>query len=167
VFYDKLKFIYLELPKFTKTIDQLSSHFDKWLFLLKHLYELEDHPAALQGQVFQRLFEVAEIAQFSPTERESYENSLKYYRDLKNVVDTSREEGREVEARSLILRLLTRQVGELPQQVCQQVESLSLEQLENLGEDLLDFTSMADLNTWLLGLSDTPGESLRSRQSLI
>ena len=70
-------------------------------------------------------------------------------------------------ARSLILRQLTRRVGELPQQVCQQVESLSLEQLENLGEALLDFTSMADLNTWLLGLSDTLGESLRSRQSLI
>jgi predicted transposase YdaD len=47
------------------------------------------------------------------------------------------------------LRLLTRRVGELPQEVCQQVESLRLEQLENLGEALLDFTSMADLQAWL------------------
>ena len=31
VFYEKLKFIYLELPKFKKTIDQLNDHFDKWL----------------------------------------------------------------------------------------------------------------------------------------
>ena len=58
VFYDKLKFIYLELPKFVKTIDQLETHFDKWLFLLKHLYELNDRPAALQERVFNRLFEV-------------------------------------------------------------------------------------------------------------
>ncbi|UKP00858.1 DUF2887 domain-containing protein [Nostoc sp. UHCC 0870] len=64
------------------------------------------------------------------------------YREIK-------EEGREVEARSLILRLLTRKVGELPQEVRQKVESLSLEQLENLGEALLDFTSMADLDAWL------------------
>ena len=64
------------------------------------------------------------------------------YREIK-------EEGREVEARSLIFRLLNRRVGELPQQVRQQVESLSLEQLENLGEALLDFTSMADLDAWL------------------
>jgi predicted transposase/invertase (TIGR01784 family) len=71
------------------------------------------------------------------------------YREIKQ---EGREEGREVEARSLVLRLLSRRVGELPQEVRQQVESLSLEQLENLGEALLDFTSMADLNAWLSGL---------------
>ncbi|MBD2299140.1 DUF2887 domain-containing protein [Nostoc sp. FACHB-190] len=62
------------------------------------------------------------------------------------------QEIREVEARSLVLRLLSRKVGELPHQVRQQVESLSLEQLENLGEALLDFTSMADLHVWLEAL---------------
>ena len=62
------------------------------------------------------------------------------------------EQGREVEARSLVFRLLNRRVGELPQEVCQQVESLSLEQLENLGEALLDFNSIADLDAWLSGL---------------
>uniref|UniRef100_UPI00037B1462 DUF2887 domain-containing protein n=2 Tax=Chlorogloeopsis fritschii TaxID=1124 RepID=UPI00037B1462 len=59
-----------------------------------------------------------------------------------------REEGEK----SLVLRQLTRRVGELPQEVRQRVESLSLEQLENLGEALLDFTSMADLETWLEAL---------------
>jgi hypothetical protein len=43
-------------------------------------------------------------------------------------------------------------VGELPQEVRQQVECLSLEQLENLGEALLDFTSMTDLDAWLAAL---------------
>ena len=95
VFYDKLKFIYVELPKFTKTVDQLESHFDKWLFLLKHLSDLEAPPEALQEVVFDRLFEVSEIANFSVVEQEAYENSLKYYRDLQNVVATSREEGVE------------------------------------------------------------------------
>ena len=44
VFYDKLKFIYLELPKFNKTVEQLETHFDKWLFLLKHLPDLDSPP---------------------------------------------------------------------------------------------------------------------------
>ncbi|MBW4669794.1 MAG: DUF4351 domain-containing protein [Cyanomargarita calcarea GSE-NOS-MK-12-04C] len=48
--------------------------------------------------------------------------------------------------------LLARRVGELPQEVRQQVECLSLEQLENLGEALLDFTSMTDLDAWLAAL---------------
>ena len=42
-----------------------------------------------------RFFEAAEIAKFSREEKEAYEESLKYYRDLNNVVNTSREEGRE------------------------------------------------------------------------
>jgi len=64
------------------------------------------------------------------------------YREIK-------EEGREAKARSLIFRLLTKRVRELPQQLRQRVENLSLQQLENLSEALLDFTSMADLQAWL------------------
>jgi predicted transposase/invertase (TIGR01784 family) len=57
--------------------------------------------------------------------------------------------GRTEEARSLILRQLTRRVGGLPPDIRSQVESLSLEQLESLGEALLDFSSSADLDRWL------------------
>jgi predicted transposase YdaD len=64
------------------------------------------------------------------------------------------QRGREQGEKSLVLRLLTRQVGELPPEVRQRVESLSLEQLENLGEALLDFTSMTDLDAWLARLGD-------------
>ncbi|MBD2616181.1 Rpn family recombination-promoting nuclease/putative transposase [Nostoc punctiforme FACHB-252] len=67
-------------------------------------------------------------------------------------LEQGREQGREAEARSLIFRQLTKRVGELPQQLRQRLESLSLEQLENLGEALLDFTSMADLQAWLEAL---------------
>lgn len=54
----------------------------------------------------------------------------------------------------LILRQLTRRVEELPQPVLEQIETLSLEQLENLGEALLDFQAIptvvnyAGLETW-------------------
>ena len=93
VFYDKLKFIYIELPKFKKTQDELENQFDKWLYVFRHLSELQDRPQQLQDRIFRKLFEAAEIARFTPEEREAYEESLKYYRDIKNVVDTSREEG--------------------------------------------------------------------------
>lgn len=45
--------------------------------------------------VFKKLFEVAEIAKFTEREKKEYENSLKVYRDMKNVVDTAKEEGKE------------------------------------------------------------------------
>ncbi|MFK7950060.1 MAG: Rpn family recombination-promoting nuclease/putative transposase [Saprospiraceae bacterium] len=95
VFYDKLKFVYIELPKFKKTEDELETQFDKWLYVLTHLSNLQNRPKKLQERVFKRLFEAAEIAKFTPKELEAYDRSLKYYRDIKNVVDTSHEEGRE------------------------------------------------------------------------
>ena len=94
VFYDKLKFIYIELPKFSKAESELNTQFDKWMFVLCHLSELQNRPKKLQERVFKQLFQAAEIANFTKQEQKSYEESLKYYRDLKNVVDTSREEGR-------------------------------------------------------------------------
>lgn len=94
VFSDKLKYIYLELPKFQKTEQDLETHFEKWLFILRYLSELQERPKQLQERIFSKLFEAAEIAKFSPAERKAYEESLKHYRDIKNVVDSSREEGR-------------------------------------------------------------------------
>jgi predicted transposase/invertase (TIGR01784 family) len=172
VFYEKLKFIYIELPKFKKTIDQLETHLDKWLYLLRHLPELKETPEPLQEDIFNQLLEVARIANFSSIEEASYHNSLKYFRDMNNVVDTSRqegvdeglvkgrEEGREEERllnlerqRSLILRLLSRQLGEIPpieqQQIQQQINQLSSEALSALNESLFDFLDVTDVKNWI------------------
>ncbi|MDB9433210.1 Rpn family recombination-promoting nuclease/putative transposase [Microcystis aeruginosa] len=65
-----------------------------------------------------------------------------------------REEGRREEAVSLILRLLNRRLGEISSTLGQQIRELSLEQLETLGEALLDFTSLTDLTTWLLDIEN-------------
>ena len=52
VFYDKLTYIYVEIPKFDKTEDQLVTMYDKWMFVLKNLSVLMERPAALQERVF-------------------------------------------------------------------------------------------------------------------
>lgn len=95
VFYDKLTFIYLELPKFTKTEHELDTLFDKWVFVLKNLSRLLERPAALQERVFNRLFETASIARFTPKQLREYEDSVKAYRDIVNAVNTARMEGME------------------------------------------------------------------------
>ncbi len=93
VFYDKLTFIYLTLPRFTKTLDELETLQDKWFYLFRYLHTLDSIPPRLREKVFLSLFEKAQIARFEPEERQAYESSLKYYRDLKNVIDTARDEG--------------------------------------------------------------------------
>ncbi len=161
VFYDKLKFIYIELPKFNKTIDELETQGDKWLFLLKNLAELSDRPQSLQEDVFNELFDVAELANFSSVELDNYQSSLKYYRDLNNVVDTSREEGRaagraagraegQVEGKqSLILQQLSLKLGAIPEETKSQLAQISSENVNKLGIALFRFESIADLTAWL------------------
>jgi predicted transposase/invertase (TIGR01784 family) len=95
VFYDKLTFIYLEMPKFTKKLEELTTRFDKWLYVIRNLNRLERIPDTLREQVFDQLFESAEIARFTPDQVRSYEKSLKYYRDMKNSLDTAFDEGKQ------------------------------------------------------------------------
>jgi len=94
IFYDKLMFVYLEMPKFNKTIEELETRFDKWLFVIKNLHKLDRVPEKLRENIFLQLFETAEISRFSQEEYQSYEDSLKYYRDMKNSLDTAKEEGK-------------------------------------------------------------------------
>ena len=94
VFYDKLTFIYLELPKFKKKIDELSTNFEKWLFVLKNLHKLNKIPDQLKEERFEKLFAIAEVAHFTREELKSYEDSKKFYRDIKNSMDTAFEEGK-------------------------------------------------------------------------
>jgi Domain of unknown function (DUF4351) len=52
-------------------------------------------------------------------------------------------------AERLVIKQLTRKLGNINPEVRSRVTSLTIDKLESLGEDLLDFTSMADLEAWL------------------
>ncbi len=58
-------------------------------------------------------------------------------------------EGRAAGEKALVLKQLNRKLGSLSPELTAKVSNLSLERLETLGEALLDFSSVADLETWL------------------
>jgi Domain of unknown function (DUF4351) len=64
-----------------------------------------------------------------------------------------RREGQVLQSRSIALRQLTRRFGPLPVGISAAIETLSLPQLEDLSDALLDFTNVADLQTWLSAAS--------------
>ncbi len=94
VFYDKLTYIYLEMPKFNKSEEELETHFDKWMYIIKNLEFLPGRPGRIQERIFQKLFKQAEIANYSDEEYTDYSESLKVYRDLKNTIDTAFDDGK-------------------------------------------------------------------------
>jgi predicted transposase/invertase (TIGR01784 family) len=77
VFYDKLTFIYLEMPKFTKEIDELKSRFDKWMYVIKNLNRLDYLPDKLRERIFEKMFAAAEIAKLTKEEYMQYANNIK------------------------------------------------------------------------------------------
>ena len=95
VFNAKLMFKYVEVGRFDKTDEELTSLSDKWMFVLKNLSRLNNRPSSLREKIFSRLFVAAAIARFTPIELREYEDSLKAYRDIKNSLDTAEAKGRE------------------------------------------------------------------------
>ncbi len=93
VMYDKLSFIYIELPKFKKTEKELSNHLEKWLWFFNELSELDEIPESFRGDIIKDAFSLSKLANMKPEKRKEYELSLKHYRDWKNTLDTAEAKG--------------------------------------------------------------------------
>ena len=133
VFYDKLTYIYLEMPKFNKTEDELETMFDKWMFVLRNLSRLFERPKALQEKVFAKLFEQAEIARFSPEERRGYEDSVKVYRDINNAINTAKKEAKaEGKAEGIIETAHKMKADGMTAELISKYTGLSIEEIKTL-----------------------------------
>jgi len=95
VFYDKLEFIFIEIPKFTKQEEDLISELDNWLFLLKNMSKLDKIPLILRKPIFSKLFNIAEVSNLTREEKMAYESSLKEKWDYNNSLDYVLKEGLE------------------------------------------------------------------------
>ena len=93
VFYDKLRLLYIEMPRFRKKLEELKTNEDRWLYFLKNLPDLDERPTELSGKIFEKAFEQAEIANYTKDEYNAYIASLDYYWCNYADMDTARQEG--------------------------------------------------------------------------
>ena len=95
VFYKKLIFVYIELPNFTKTIDELENNFERWMYVLQHIHKMDEIPATLlQNKIFKKIFELAKVANMTRAEINAYNRSLKNKRSMNMVKMEMRERDR-------------------------------------------------------------------------
>lgn len=94
------------------------------------------------------------------TELQTYEEErqMPYITSIEEIgfargLQVGEQRGEQQGEQRLILRQLNRRIGELPESVQKQVESLTIDQLETLGEALLDFEQLTDLLAWLEALN--------------
>ena len=92
---DKLKFVFIEVEKFSKGVDELTTDFDKWLYILKNLSKLLERPAALRDKIFSRLFDVAEYASLDNIDKQNYVKAMTTARDTHNQIEYAKKTGLE------------------------------------------------------------------------
>ncbi len=95
IFYDKLHFKFLQMPLFNKTEHELETHFDKWLYFLKHLEDMDHIPAILNEPIFQKGFDIAEVSHLSSEQYDDYLKSVLSYNEAKAVTDTAFADGEQ------------------------------------------------------------------------
>jgi predicted transposase/invertase (TIGR01784 family) len=133
IFYDKLTFTYLEMPKFNKKVEELETRFEKWMYVLKNLTRLDNLPDKLREKIFEKMFAAAEIAKLTQEEYQQYLDSLKAYRDWKNSLETAKDkkkiEGKAEEKLAIAKELKT--LGIAFEQIAIATK-LSIEEIEKI-----------------------------------
>ena len=87
VFYDKLTFVYIELPHFTKELKDTITTFEQLVYIIKHMQELNEVPKKFRNdEVFEKLFEIAKIARMTPDEVNNYLKDLNNMNIVKNEI---------------------------------------------------------------------------------
>jgi predicted transposase/invertase (TIGR01784 family) len=92
-FYEKLGYIFIEIPKFNKQENELETELDRWLYVLKNMSKLQKIPVFLSKRIFQKLFTLAEVSKLTKEEYMKYEKSLMAEWDEYAIMKTIEEKG--------------------------------------------------------------------------
>ncbi|AOX01103.1 transposase [Moorena producens PAL-8-15-08-1] len=150
---EHLTMVFVELPKFSRGLEDLETASEKWIYFMKEAPNLEAIPDTLSEipEIAQALT-IANQANMSRKDLEELHKREVFMEDRKGEIRQALEQGRE-EGRLLMQGLISRQLegklGAIPSEILEEIQQLSLEQLEGLGVAMVDFSTSVDLSNWL------------------
>jgi conserved hypothetical protein (putative transposase or invertase) len=154
----ELRLIFVELPKFQKTLSELKNLTDKWIYFLKEAASLDGIPESL-GEVveIEQALNIANFINMSPEELEVVENRGIAMQDERGRIAYAEQlgvvkgetKGRLSQAIALVKLLITQRFGEPSVGMSNQIADLPIVDLEDLVKVFLSFNRMADLEIWL------------------
>ncbi len=146
--------MFVELPKFNKELEQLENIIQSWIYFIKNAPLFDEIPEKFASiPEIQTAFSIASRTNLTIKELEELEKREMFFEDQRGAIIKSRKEGIIEGQTGLILRQVARRTGEISPEIQTRIQQLSPEQLDNLGEILLDFTSQEDLIAWLESVS--------------
>ena len=166
----ELRLIFVELPKFKKTLSELQGLKDKWIYFLKEAASLDGIPESL-GEVveIEQALNIANFINMSPEELEVVENRGIAMQDERGRIAYAEQlgvakgeaigivkgeaigetKGRLSQTIALVKVLITQRFGEVSEGISNQIEDLPMADLEDLVQVFLSFNSLTDLENWL------------------
>ena len=134
VFFNKLNYVFLQMPAFKKEEHELETQYDKWLYFLKNLNDFNNIPDILKEPIFEKAFEIAEIANLNTEDYKTYQESLLVYRDLVNAIKTRYDEGIEQGIEKVAIRCLKK--GKSVEETAD-ITGLTIEQVEEIQSKMV------------------------------
>jgi predicted transposase/invertase (TIGR01784 family) len=145
-----IELVFIELPKFSKELAALETTADQWIYFIKNTSTLETVPETLSAvPEIQKAFRIAREDNFTQEELKELQKQELWIQDQQIAIEIAREQVTKTAQLSLILRQLVRRLGTIQPETENSIRQLSVEELENLGEAVLDFKHPSDLTAWL------------------
>ncbi|MBD0393504.1 MAG: Rpn family recombination-promoting nuclease/putative transposase, partial [Microcoleus sp. C1-bin4] len=146
----EIELVFIELPKFSKELAALETTADLWMYFIKNTSTLETVPETLSAvPEIQKAFRIAREDNFTQEELKELQKQELWIQDQQIAIEIAREQVTKTAQLSLILRQLVRRLGTIQPETENCIRQLSVEELENLGEAVLDFNHPSDLTAWL------------------
>ena len=139
-----LELVFVELPKFTKELEQLETITDKWIYFIKYARSLDSVPENMEDNPqLNHAFEIANQANLSPEELEDFERREMFIYDQQGAVNLGMEQGRaegKAEGRAegqkeQQLAIARNLLERLDDEVIAQTTGLSLETIRDLRRE--------------------------------
>ncbi|MEG3839403.1 Rpn family recombination-promoting nuclease/putative transposase [Microcoleus sp. herbarium14] len=146
----EIELVFVELPKFSKELAQLETPADQWIYFLKNTSTLETVPETLSAvPEIQKALRIASEDNFTQAELNELQNQELWIQDQQIAIDVAKDQVTKTAQLSLILRQLVRRLGTIQPETENSIRQLGLQELEELGDAVLDFNQQSDLTAWL------------------
>jgi predicted transposase/invertase (TIGR01784 family) len=146
----ELELVFVELPKFSKQLAELETTADQWIYFLKNSINLNILPENISAvPEIKKAFELTNEDNFTQPELKELKKQEMWIENQHSAVDVAREQATKIAQMSLILRQMVKRLGKIEPETENHIRQLSIQELENLGDAVLDFKNMSDLTVWL------------------
>ncbi|MEG4235061.1 Rpn family recombination-promoting nuclease/putative transposase [Microcoleus sp. Pol11C3] len=146
----EIELVFIELPKFSKELAALETTADQWIYFLENTSTLETVPETLSAvPEIQKAFSIASAENFTQQELNELQNQELWIQDQQIAIDVAREQVTKTAQLSLILRQLVKRLGTIQPETENSIRQLGIQELEQLGDAVIDFNKPSDLTAWL------------------